>query len=373
MERIRLSPRRDYKERINALGFQFNDDYWLENAYYAFSTYEIEEIEKASNQCYQMCVEVVEHIIKNNLFHKMGIPDYIVPALIESWERDDLSLYGRFDFAMVGGIPKMLEFNADTPTTLFEAAIVQWDWKEQLFPDHDQFNNLHEALITSWKEIAAHYKTETIHFTCVSDCLEDFSTTSYLVDTAMQAGINTSLFDISDLRLANENNRFLTPNGDESVDFLFKLYPFEWMFEEEFGKYIPTCQTLFIEPLWKAIMSNKYILVLLSELFPYSKYILKAWSDPNPLYSSYCKKPIFSREGSNVSLVKWNETIEENTGDYGAEGYIYQELVDIQSFDGMHPIIGSWIIGGESVGIGIRESKSRITNNHSLFAPHIIR
>ena len=373
MERIQLSPRKDYQKIINALGFQFNDNYWLENVYYAFSAYEIEEIEKASNQCYQMCVEVVEHIIEKKLFSKMGIPDYIVPALIESWERDDLSLYGRFDFAMVGGIPKLLEFNADTPTTLFEAAIVQWDWKEQVFPAHDQFNNLHEALIASWKEIAMRYKAETVHFCCVTDCLEDFSTTSYLLDTAMQAGLNTSLFDISELRLSESESRFLTPCASENLDYLFKLYPYEWMFDEEFGQYLPSCNTRFFEPLWKAIMSNKYILVLLSELFPTSKYILKAWSEPSSLYSSYCKKPLFSREGENVSLIKWNETIEENSGDYGTEGYIYQELVDLQPYHGMHPIIGSWIIGGESVGIGIRESQSKITNNQSLFVPHIIR
>jgi glutathionylspermidine synthase len=36
-------------------------------------------------------------------------------------------LYGRFDLAYRGdGPPKLLEYNADTPTALFEAAVVQW-------------------------------------------------------------------------------------------------------------------------------------------------------------------------------------------------------------------------------------------------------
>ena len=75
----------------------------------------------------------------------------------QSWEDDDLSLYGRFDFAFVDGVPKLLEFNADTPTTLIESSLVQWYWKEDVFPEADQFNSLHEALVRSWRDIHAQY------------------------------------------------------------------------------------------------------------------------------------------------------------------------------------------------------------------------
>lgn len=368
MKRVQISPRLNYKEKINELGFNFDSNYWLENAYYEFSESEILEIEKASNECYGMYIEAVEHIIKKNLWDKLHIPKFIVKKIIDSWDKDDLSLYGRFDFAFINGVPKLLEFNADTPTSLFEASIVQWHWKEEMFPNKDQFNSIHESLVQSFVEIDKKYKAIQYDFSCIIDNLEDCTTTSYLSSTANEAGLNTSIFDVSEIGYSF--GKFY--HDYKHLDVMFKLYPYEWMFNEEFGKNMANCQTIFIEPIWKAVMSNKYMLVILAELFPNSKYILKASEQP-PLNGNYCKKPIFSREGANVSLVKENQTIESTDGEYGEEGFVYQELVEIEPQNEFYPIIGSWIIGGESCGIGIRETKSRITDNLSNFIPHIFK
>ncbi len=64
--------------------------------------------------------------------------------------------------------------------------------------------------------------------------------------------------------------------------------------------------------------------------------------------------------------------MEETGGDYGDTGYVYQEYFELPEFDGNHPIIGSWIIGDEPAGMGIRESKGRITNVTSSFCAHYI-
>lgn len=373
MKRIKVTPRNNYQDKVKDLGFHFSEDYWVENAYYSFYRMEIAAIEHATNECYDMYVKAVQHVIDNNLFSKLHIPQYIVPRIIESWDRDDLSLYGRFDFAMKNGVPKLLEFNADTPTSLLEASIVQWYWKEDMFPSNDQFNSLHESLVESWKEIKTRYniRNKRVHFSCIQDSLEDEITTLYLSATASEAGIDTSLFDISELVYDSKDKRFFTPCQQEVVEYMFKLYPYEWMFNEEFGKHLDSNNILLFEPLWKSIMSNKYILKIISEMFPDSPYILKC--DDFPLSSGdYCKKPIFSREGANIELVKDRRTVEETSGEYGQEGFIYQELVEIEPQDGMYPVIGSWIIGGVSCGIGIRENGSRITDNMSYFIPHII-
>ena len=373
MKRIKITPRHDYQTKIKDLGFYFNEDYWIENAYYSFTEKEIEVIEDASNECYKMYVDAVQHIIDNDLFSKLHIPSYIIPALKDSWNRDDLSLYGRFDFAMKDGVPKLLEFNADTPTSLLEASVIQWHWKEELFPKNDQFNSIHESLVESWSQISSHYgiRDKRVYFASIQDAVEDETTVLYLSSTAAEAGLNTSSFDISELVYDSEDKCFLTPCHQEVVNYLFKLYPYEWMFEEEFGKYLDTDKIKLFEPLWKAIMSNKYILKVLSDLFPNSPYILKC--NDFPLYTGdYCKKPIYSREGANVELVKDRRTVEQTSGDYGAEGYIYQELVEIEPQDGMYPVIGSWIVGGEACGMGIRENVSRISDNMSYFIPHII-
>jgi glutathionylspermidine synthase len=62
--------------------------------------------------------------------------------------------------------------------------------------------------------------------------------------------------------------------------------------------------------------------------------------------------------------------IEESEGPWEAQPKVYQALHPEVSFSGHHPVIGSWIIGGEAAGIGIREDESRITSNGSRFVPH---
>lgn len=80
----------------------------------------------------------------------------------------------------------------------------------------------------------------------------------------------------------------------------------------------------------------------------------------------------FSREGANIRLVRNGLLLEESGGEYGKEGHVYQQLVEIPAHNGWYPVIGSWVIGGEPAGIGIRETTSRITDNMSHFVPHII-
>jgi len=368
MRRIKITPRKDYKEVIEGDGFYFDENYWLEDAYYKFTPRQIDEIEKASNECYTMMIDAVQHVIDNNLWHKLHIPAFIVPKLIESWEEDHLSLYGRFDFALINGVPKLLEFNGDTPTSLFEASIIQWNWKQSMFPQADQFNSIHENLIRSFEYMDSVYDADMYDFTCILDNLEDSTTTSYILSTASEAGLETTMFDIS--QVESGGGDFYHDN--HHLDVLFKMYPYEWMLNEEFGETMTTASTTFIEPLWKAIMSNKYMMVLLSELNPDSPYILKA--SEKPLSSgNYCKKPIYSREGSNVSLFKNGTVIEETDGEYGEEGFIYQELAEIEPQDGKYAVIGSWIIGGISCGMGIRETNGRITDNMANFVPHIFQ
>lgn len=367
MKRLTMMPRPNYVDKLKGLGFEFSDKYWLENACYQFEPEEINEISLATEKCYEMFVAGVQHVIDNDLWDELHIPRAMVPTIIESWDSDELSLYGRFDFALVGGVPKLLEFNADTPTSLLEASIIQWHWKEDVIPSMGQFNDIHEKLVESWKYIHEKYNSKLYHFACLTENLEDNTTTAYLTSTANEAGLDTALIDMESIALIGD--KFYNMEHHH-LDVLFKLYPWEWMFNEEFAEYIPGCETTFIEPLWKSVMSNKYMLVILSKLFPDSPYVLKA--DTNPLEGgSFCKKPIFSREGANVQLIKNGEVLEETAGEYGEEGFIYQELVEIPSFDGKHPVLGSWVVGGEPAGMGIRETDSRITSNMANFVPHV--
>lgn len=373
MERFNMTPRSDYREKIEALGFDFHGDYWREEAYYRFTPAEIERLEEATREAYRMYCEAAEYIIseKPDFMERMlQIPAEVCERICESWNRDELSLYGRFDFLLdEKGVPRILEFNADTPTSLLEASVIQWQWKEECFPECDQYNGIHEGLVQSWKDIFP--AGSNIHFVGALDDHEDTGTLQYLASTAMEAGYSTRVLDINSMNL--QNGLFYDPSG-ECIQKCFKLYPWEWMIDESPDGCL--AQVEWLEPIWKLVMSNKAILSILYELFPDSPYVLPCYLS-RPQQGVFCKKPVFSREGNNVSVVdirQWEEhaLLKETEGDYNTGAYVYQEYVKPVAYSGRYPIIGSWIVGGEPAGIGIRENRTEITDNLSEFVPHII-
>ncbi len=380
MRRITLTPRPDWKARLEALGVNFHthDDgnpYWREDAYYCFSKTEIESLEGAAREVQAMCLQAVEHVLATNRFAEYGIPADLIPAIRESWELDEVSIYGRFDFAYQGhGYPKLLEYNADTPTSLVEAAVAQWYWLEERFPGRDQFNSLHERLVEAWKRAAGYLPLGTVYF-LAQDTWEDHQTVAYLRDTADQAGLSTAQMALEDLGWDANRGEFVDLD-DRPVRAVFKLYAWEFMWQDSYGAALaqkPRPCT-FLEPAWKMLLSNKALLAILWELFPDSPYLLPAYLGGPHEMSSYVKKPILAREGANVEIHLEGKLIqaEEMRECYGAEGYVYQSYAQLPIFDGFHPVMGAWIVDGEPAGLGIREAASPITNNGSCFVPHLI-
>lgn len=377
MERIKIIPRKDYVKKLEDLSFEYHsldNVYWDESAYYTFTMNQIDELEKATNKLFEMCLVAVQHVIDNNLFEKLSIDKELIPLIIRSWEEEEPSVYGRFDLAYDGKTsPKMLEFNADTPTSLYEAAVVQWYWLQDIDKNGDQFNSIHEKLIAYWKGCVDYFKGELVHFSSM-DTVEDFTTVEYLRDTAEQGGLKTVAIGVSDIGWDSSSNDFVDME-DRAITNIFKLYPWEWLIGEKFGENIfkNIKKTRWIEPAWKSILSNKGILAILWELFPNNEYLLPTYFDEPKSMLDYVEKPIYSREGANVTIYKSGVAVAISDGEYGDEGFVYQELYNVPNFDENYPIIGSWVIGGESAGIGVRESNKQITDNLSRFIPHLIK
>ncbi|MFI5152887.1 MAG: glutathionylspermidine synthase family protein [Chitinophagales bacterium] len=376
MQRIAINPRNNWQAKVEQLGFGFhstNVPYWDESAYYSFSIEEILHIEEVSAELWRICLLAVDYAIEHKLlFEQFHIPEEYVSYIENSWFEDHPSIYGRFDLCVKDGMIKLLEFNADTPTSLFEAGIVQWFWLQDFDQSRDQFNSIHEKLIDHWRFLSAYLYPGALHFSCIKGTLEDLTNTEYLRDCAMQAGIKTKLIFIDDIGCLDDSSGFVDLER-EPIKNIFKLYPWEWMIREEFGKKILTGRNrpLCIEPAWKMILSNKSILPLLWELFPGHPNLLPAYLEAGYL-RHYVIKPKLSREGANISLISNDQTICSTDGEYGEEGYIYQELFELPEFFGNYPVIGSWIIGQEPAGIGIRESNTLVTDNFSRFIPHLI-
>lgn len=367
MERKTIDERKNYAQKIEELGFFYHPDYWGEGRYYEFTSEEVTALERATQELYSMVCDAVEYLITHDRLPEMQIPVGVKDYIRQSWERDELSVYGRFDLFFDGHEIKLYEFNADTPTSLLESAIIQWNWKEDCFPDKDQYNSIHEGLVQSWKDIAAHHNTDRLFVACSRENEEDLWNLRYMAYTAMEAGLDVAEIDIS--QLYYREGYLQTPQG-ETIQHCFKLYPWEWMFNESpeaCGAHLH-----WYEPMWKAVMSNKLILYIMYLLFPDSPYLLPTWNFLPKTVRQYCRKPIFGREGSNVKLQMDTLTSEETDGDYGVEGFVFQQLKLLPSFSNHHPVIGSWVIGGEPGGIGIRETENYITGNTSMFIPHII-
>jgi len=368
MERLRIAPRADYVRRVEAQGLSFHarSGYWTEDACYRLTTDEVETIESATAELESLYCEALDRVIEQGRLGELAVPTEFHDVLASSWRSGAPSLYGRFDLAYDGhSPPKLLEYNADTPTSLLESAVIQWTWREDVHPEADQFNSIHERLIAAWAKLP---EQGPVAVACLTDQEEDWVCSAYLLDTLVQSGRGGAIVDLADVGWDPTQQIFV----DESscpIRQLFKLYPWEWLMREEFGPHLLNCRTLFIEPMYKAAFSCKGMLALLWEYFSHHPNLLETHRSPASL-TSYARKPLLSREGQNITLVRERVKVEELGGDYGEEGYVYQALCPLPSFDGAHPVIGSWIVAGEPAGIGIRESSGLITTDQSRFVPH---
>ncbi len=370
MKRISVAPRAHWQQTVESQGLTFHSrtgQYWNEEAAYVFTAKEIDTLERAANDVHELCLQAAQHVIDKNLFSELAIAPEAAELVKKSWNNDELHLYGRFDFSYDGvHPPKMLEYNADTPTSLLEASVIQWHWLQTCFPEKDQFNSLHESLIARWKQLDI--KTP-VHFTTLSSAEEDVMTTEYLRDTAHQAGLETTYLHLEEVGYNAGTKRFVNGrNNNRGIDALFKLYPWEWMIHEEYGQNLSTTPMRWIEPPWKMLWSNKGILPILWKLFPEHPNLLAAYDNPQS-FDTWAKKPLLSREGANIELRTHGNTL-STEGEYGEEGFIYQAFSPLPNYGSHYPVLGLWMIGDECRGMGIRESDSLITGNLSRFTPH---
>jgi glutathionylspermidine synthase len=399
MEKTSLPERPDWRAHAKDVGFTFADmhgePYWDETSAYSFSLDEIENgLEDPATALHAMCREAVAEIIgSESLLDRLAIPEAHRDLVAESWKRGDPEIYGRFDFAYDGqGPAKLLEYNADTPTSLYESAAFQWQWLEDqlkldVLPEGaDQFNGIHEALVARFGEVFE--EGSDLHFTAVAGSPEDYGTVEAMGWAAREAGLGAHYCDLDKIALSDDGH-FLD-DEDRRIGVLFKLYPWEDLLRDEYANHIAGSGCLFLEPAWKSLLSNKGLLPVLWQMFEDHPNLLPAFfeadvaSGSGPTSAAYARaeaqlqaghvrKPILSREGASVSIFKSGEVIEQSKNTYYSQHpRIIQAYTPLPQFDGFRPVVGAWIIGQACVGIGMREDRSRITQDLSRFKPHYI-
>lgn len=487
--------RDDWKEAIEEQGLTYWPtelpdgtirSYWREGPYYAFSLAEIDQIIVDAKTLFDMFIEAGDYILAHpEIMDKMCIPNWVRNQIKQGWDRRETngepidwgSVYGRIDVRYGGdslldttsndqqdraddtlGRIRLYEFNADTPTSLLESAIIQWMWHEDTKQGDDQWNEIYESLVEAWKRNLGFVEQELGHKPVVyfvhtaydnlvpehahlepdinpNECsYEDLQNIRVLMEACKQAGYDTELRYIQEVHLG-EDKRFYDGRDEGAdkrhIDVVFKLYPWEFMVLEEdeaayglaamedtknFGQFVYernnageyvrrldaknkyllrrdangtyTGGTLWIEPPYKMLWSNKGLLAVLWELFgsddQKSKLLIPAYFEgeqPKDMVS-YIRKPLLGREGASAEIWVDGECLVRTPGDYGAEGYVIQAYAPPPNFpayneegkaEDNYPVLGIWYIDGEPSGLGIRENSTEITDNLSYFAPHVIR
>lgn len=358
VRRHHASKREDWQARCDAIGFHFHsangirwspdwmgsygaqDPYWCEDGVYILSEEAKVKLQAASFDLHNMCLQAVDRVVHDeHLLDLFEIPHSLRAAVKTSWEQRQPDLIGRFDIIYDGtDEPKMLEYNADTPTLLIESSLAQEQWKKdrKWTESYSQFNQIHELLVHVWPKFMQRSASATgvgsippVVFAAQRAALEERCNVDYLATTAQLAGLQGTLAELSDLHvdpLGNVIHRTgpRDPWGDTpdapgaAVQALWKLYPYEWLADEELGSalewdvHVAKSPMIWAEPPWKLVLANKAILALLWEMFPGHPNLLPAFftieevidyqsaHKPSEEEWGWVSKPRFGREGLGV-------------------------------------------------------------------------
>ncbi len=378
---------------LESLGFVWHTDSdetsYISDELVVISEAEAEAYYEASNELYDMFVEAAEYVVENDLFHEIGIPFNLIEVIKESWENDvHWHLYGRFDLA--GGIDdkpiKLLEFNADTPTALFETAIIQWAMlKQNNLEEESQFNSVYEALIDNFKRLVTleedvstfeeRYDGWNFLFTSIKGNDEEEQTVKLLQHIATEAGFNTEFAYIDDIEFSDEEG---ISYNDTSYELWFKLIPWEDIALEEsdlamlLTNIIKNQKAIIFNPAYTLLFQSKGLLKILWDLYPNHPLLLESSFEPLE-GQKQVRKPIFGREGGNITILDNNgNPIESVEGDYENHKMVYQAYTKLaEDAEGLSYQAGVFY-AYEACGLGFRKG-GKILDNMSKFVGHVVK
>ena len=373
---------------------------------------EAENYYKAAQECFKILDEAADYAIKNKRLGELGIPEYAW-NIIEKTFNDASNhphMVGRFDFAGgLDGTPiKLMEFNGDTPFSIFEVSSMQYAIAKYhgLNPDKYQYNTLFEALIESFVYLFKEYDKYLvangcnpnmdikIGFTNSEDPEDDLNTQIlyeaankaieqigndryFRLDTYYEHWTNVGVDKYCGIVRLKEFNEVLC--SDFAFNILVKMVPWDLLFLEdekmckdiikalEEHKYLRV-----INPPYAAVYQSKGLLKIANELFPDSPYLL-GYSDVKPPEGvAYVAKPIYGREGCNIDIINEDGSITSSDGYYKDQPKMYQEKAELNYYEGKYYQAGVFVSMEYPCGLGFRRSESPIISTYSELCGHIV-
>lgn len=345
---------------------------------------------QAGNRLYDLFVQAGTYVLQHNHLDKIGIHRNLHELIRMSWDDDrHLHLFGRFDFAGgVDGLPiKLLEFNADTPTSLPETAIIQWaQLKANGLPEEGQFNHVYDALIANFERLKDLNpdRVPAILFSTLRGAPEDDDNVSILREAAAEAGFETKFCYVDEVNFSELEGIF-APDGRGNFtrfDFWFKLVPWEYIAEEEpdlckiLTQIVRRDLAVILNPAYTMLFQSKGILKYLWDLFPNEPALLEASLD-EPMGRSnfpFIQKVFFGREGANVSIHdEIGLPVEVRGGEYEKQRSVYQALAELARDEQGQYYQAGVFFAYEACGMGFRRSPQRIIDNGAQFVGHLVQ
>ena len=377
---------------LESIGFGWHTDLdgsrYIADELVSITDDEAEKFYEAANELYDMYVAAAKYVIDNDLFHELGIPFNLVNIIKASWENDvHWHIYGRFDLA--GGIDgkpiKLIEFNADTPTSLFETAIIQWAMlKFNNINEAKQFNNLYEALVENFKRLITleedtskfdeYYEGWKILFSSIAGNNEDENTTRLLEAAARDAGFECGFAFVDEVGFDDDEGIFW---NEKNWEYWFKLIPWEMIAIDEsdlaliIKNIINNQKAIILNPAYTLLFQSKGIMKILWDLYPNHPLLLQSSFEPLD-GKKQVKKPFLAREGANVSIINSDGSIEaQNGGEYDNGKFLYQEFAEFAKDSNGDSYQAGVFFAFEGCALGFRKGKD-IIDNYSKFVGHII-
>lgn len=385
-----MKPRADWRPGLRKHPFGVRSlgagGLWREKARYEFAAGQIDHIESVADEAHAMVLEACRYAVSGEHLPAFGYSRQATRLIEDSWRSywsggayDDRAgpLAGRLTFAFDGAESlKLLEAQYDGPVGLFAAAIIQRNWLETLAPGASQFNGLHEGLVERWGELAAAAEApagELLHFTCLTPDPAREGELAYAAGAAEEAGIAARLLP---LQSVGWDGRGFCDDEGLPIDWLYKLYPWQSMAEEEFGARIREGAPAVVEPAWTALASNHGLLALLHHLYPAHPNLCRAGGDAAAVAGAEraAQRGFFGLEHAPARLFNADGGLLWSNIDGEPEGrcvWLEQPPTFVDEDEGISAVIDAWVIGGKCLGMAVREAEGAVVGRDGWIIPHL--
>lgn len=377
------------EENIRSTGYAWyldgdNSDY-ISSDVIMISQQESSNYIKAAEDCFQLYLNSIQYVNKNNLWSEIGLPDNIIPLIKHDIERNLPHICGRMDLA--GGVEtlpiRLIEFNADTSTLLPESAYFQsWIYEPIRVKYKGQFNFLITDMSATFRKLRLKYpeKPASLLLTSLGH-IEDQLNLQVVTEAAIAAGFDVYYSDLENVVFSDDGVFIETEDGYVQYEYIYKLVPWEFiMFDEPDLMDILTdlsirTNLIVLNPSYSIALQAKQLMSVMYKNNPSHAHLLATYNKKSHFEGKkHVKKVNFGRLGENVSIVGSDGTVlSKNKGDYGHFTKVYQEFAEMyQDEDGDIYQAGMYLCDGKASCLSFRRRDGLIIDEDAEFVSHVL-